>query len=137
MSALEQWVPAVARAAGCGRWAQAAALQRRATNDHTLLYRDRSGLAYVRYSTSTTGPLAHIDFLAVAPEHRRLGIGSRAVLALERRLRRKVKQIVVGLPDHLGLAFYFWLRLGFRPLLQHEWPAESEGTMAWLVRELG
>jgi hypothetical protein len=40
-------------------------------------------------------------------------------------------------PSDLGLALYFWLRLGYRPLLQRDWPAPVEGkTAAWMQREL-
>jgi hypothetical protein len=31
---------------------------------------------------------------------------------------------------------YFWIRLGYRPLLRTEWPCERAGV-AWLRRELG
>jgi hypothetical protein len=38
-------------------------------------------------------------------------------------------------PEVHGIAMYFWIRLGYRPLMRGEWPCEHDGV-AWLVREL-
>jgi hypothetical protein len=34
-----------------------------------------------------------------------------------------------------GIAMYFWIRLGYRPLMHSEWPCAREG-IAWLARDL-
>jgi hypothetical protein len=82
--------------------------------------------------------MAQVRFLAVEPGRRRLGAGGRAALALERKLKRSARAIYVLIPEHLGLALYFWLRLGYRPLTQGDWPvAPDEGASTWMVRELG
>ena len=80
---------------------------------------------------------AHVKLLAVAPDKRRLGIGGRAALALERRLRRSAKRLYVLVPSRIGIALYFWLRLGYRPLTQRDWPeAPADAPSTWMVREL-
>ena len=44
----------------------------------------------------------------------------------------------VRVPATNGVALYFWLRLGYRPLASRSWPAPA-GAQAgtWMVRELG
>lgn len=131
---LAAWLPRAAADAGCDRWASDDAL-RAATGREGALADDQCFLAY---ETGLPQPeTANIEFLAVAPDRRRLGIGSRAALALEERLRGSVTGIYVIVPAHLGLAFYFWLRLGYRPLTQAEWPARPEqGPAVWMLRAL-
>jgi GNAT superfamily N-acetyltransferase len=81
---------------------------------------------------------ARIRFLIVEPARRRLGIGGRAVLALERRLTTLAGALYVKVPASLGLALYFWLRLGYRPLTQAEAPSPASPTSpaTWMVRSL-
>lgn len=86
---------------------------------------------------------ATVPFLTIAPERRFRGLGGEAALALERHLRRKfgVTRVFAPVPDGRGLAVYFWLRLGFRPLLQTEapWPLVGLTSEArpgiWLARD--
>jgi GNAT superfamily N-acetyltransferase len=98
---------------------------------------DAAGLLTYETNVPERGA-ARIKLLAVAPDRRRLGIGGRAAIALERRLARAgIERAYVIVPSDLGLAFYFWLRLGYRPLLQRDWPAPVEGkTAAWMLRDL-
>ena len=46
-----------------------------------------------------------------------------------------VRTLYAPAPAVHGIATYFWIRLGYRPLLREEWPCERVGV-AWLVREL-
>ena len=134
--ALSGWLPSVAAETGCDRWAGVDAL--RATSN-TLLYRDGRAEAFVAYGMDAPLPgCACIDLLAVAPARRRLGSGSRAALALERKLARSTKRLYVRVPSRTGLALYFWLRLGYRPLTQREWPVVPDGghVSVWMVRQL-
>ncbi len=97
---------------------------------------DPSGLLHYEAGAPDTRA-ARVHLLIVAPERRRLGIGGRAALALETRLSGEVERIYIAVPSDLGLAFYFWLRLGYRPLTQSDWPAPPERPPAvWMVREL-
>ena len=76
---------------------------------------------------------ATIPFLAIDPEQRFRGLGGEAGLALEQRLRQKlgVAKVYAPVPEGRGLAVYFWLRLGFRPLSA----AESPGPLLGLTGE--
>ena len=137
LTALAGWLPRVAAEAGCDRWADEAALH--VANASALLYRDGRGQAFLAYETDAPLPgCARIELLAVAPERRRLGTGGRAALALERRLARSMRRAYVLVPSRIGLALYFWLRLGYRPLTRREWPLLPEGVDAsvWMAREL-
>jgi GNAT superfamily N-acetyltransferase len=138
VSALSAWLSPLAAQLGCERWGSELALRETIGVHDALLYTDYAGEAFVAYETGA--PLRgspRIDFVAVTREKRRLGIGSRAALALERRLARSADQVYVRVPPQLGLALYFWLRLGYRPLLQHDWPAaRGEEPSAWMMRDL-
>lgn len=61
-----------------------------------------------------------IGALATAPAYRDRGFGSEAVYALEQISGAAVAMALV--PSSNGLAIYFWLRVGYRPLFrsQHE-----------------
>ncbi len=138
LPALSDWLPRTAAELGCDRWSGEQALRGALAAPDRLLYGDERGEAFVAYETHTPLPnSARIDLLAVAPGRRRLGGGSRAAFALERRLARSIERVYVLVPSRLGLALYFWLRLGYRPLTQRDWPAAPEAeSSAWMVREL-
>lgn len=100
------------------------------------------GLAVVQPETPLPGAAA-VSFLAVDPARRFRGLGGEAGLALEKHLRAalKVDKVFAPVPDGRGLAVYFWLRLGYRPLLHSQAPWPLAGLSAeprpgiWLVRE--
>ena len=134
---LAAWLPAVASASGFDRWVDAQTLSNAIGNDNALLYTDDAGQAFVAFALNTPKRnAAAVDFIAVAPERRRLGIGGRAAIALERRLSKTTRQIYVAVPSSTGLALYFWLRLGYRPLMRPDWPAPLDGASTWMLREL-
>jgi len=131
---LAAWLPRAAAEAGCQRWAREDA-PRTAVGREGALVADGCFLAYELGSPQPEA--ASVQLLAVAPGRRRLGTGSLAALALEKRLRPSASSIYVLVPAQLGLALYFWLRLGYRPLTQAEWPARPErGPAVWMVRQL-
>jgi ribosomal protein S18 acetylase RimI-like enzyme len=134
---LATWLPDVATAIGCERWSTEHALRDAVGRDDVLLYHDAAGEAFISYALDAPKcNAAHIELLAVAADKRRLGIGGRAALALEKRLARSARQIYVAVPSTTGLALYFWLRLGYRPLTQREWPVALVGSATWMEREL-
>ncbi len=100
------------------------------------------GLALVRMDTPSPGD-AIIAFLAMQPERRYRGLGGEAGLAVERLVRDRlgVRCVYVGVPEGRGLAVYFWLRLGFRPLSIAEAPNAPLGLTGeslpgiWMVRD--
>lgn len=138
LPSLTSWLPRTAAELGCDRWSSDDALRAAVGADRVLVYDESGGECALAYEVDNPRPdAALITFLAVAPGRRRLGIGSRAALALERRLRRSIDSVYVLVPSTLGLAFYFWLRLGYRPLTQREWPSQPERRPSvWMVREL-
>ena len=135
---LSHWLPRAAAEARCERWSSDDALREATGQQHILVVSEDGPRALLEFEAEVPSRgAAQVRFLAVEPERRRLGIGGRAALALEQRLARSVSRLYVLVPARLGLALYFWLRLGYRPLTQHEWPAALDGgAAAWMVREL-
>jgi len=70
---------------------------------------------------------ATVALLAIAaPEHRELA--ARAVALLEADLGHEARHIRAAVPADVGLALYFWLRLGCRPIA-------ADGRL-WMIRDL-
>ena len=79
---------------------------------------------------------ALIEFVGVQPSSGRRGYGHQAAERLAEALRADgVTALFAPAPAIHGIAVYFWIRLGFRPLLQVDWPCKREG-LAWLVRDV-
>ena len=84
-----------------------------------------------------------VPLVAVAPQRRFSGLGGEAVLAVEREVRARwgVQRCYAPVPDGRGLAVYFWLRLGYRPLTtaQAPWPlaglSDEPRRGMWMVRD--
>ncbi len=133
---LSSWLPDVAAEANCQTWASPQTLAN-ARGSPGILTND-IGTAFVAYQlASPEVDAARVDFLAVAPGERRLGIGGRTALTLERRLRDKAQRLYALVPSSIGLALYFWLRLGYRPLTTEQRPEPPPSPPAvWMVRDL-
>lgn len=91
----------------------------------------------ITYRAHTPAPTeAIIEFVGVEPAYARRGHGQAAAAVLADALREAdVQRIFAPAPEMHGIAMYFWIRLGYRPLMRSEWPCAREGT-AWLVRDL-
>jgi hypothetical protein len=84
-----------------------------------------------------------VPLVAIAPQRRFSGLGGEAVLAVEREVRARwgVHRCYAPVPDGRGLAVYFWLRLGYRPLTsaQAPWPlaglSDEPRRGIWMVRD--
>ena len=136
---LAAWLPDVATAAGCDRWTNAGEL-RAAIDNPAILTTGSDYNCFIAYELgSPHAGAALIRLLAVAPDSRRVGLGGRVALALEKRLASstKTKQIYVAVPPRIGIALYFWLRLGYRPLTRIDAPQMPAPSAAWMVRDLG
>jgi hypothetical protein len=113
---------------------------------HGVLISDRTGQALgliVLLADRPEQGAISFPLVAVAPQRRFSGLGGEAVLAVEREVRARwgAQRCYAPVPDGRGLAVYFWLRLGYRPLThaQAPWPlaglsAEPRRGM-WMVRE--
>lgn len=134
---LGTWLPDVAAEAGWADWADPDSLTR--SIHDPLVLTDESSTVFLAVELASPIPKsARVDFLAVSPGKRRLGIGGQTALALERRLRGKAKRLYTLVPASIGLALYFWLRLGYQPLTKRDWPAspETSESSVWMMREL-
>jgi len=69
---------------------------------------------------------ATVTLLIVSQEERELA--ARAVALLEVTVRLAGKHIRAAVPADVGLALYFWLRLGYRPVV-------ADGRL-WMIRDL-
>ena len=100
------------------------------------------GMALALHAAPTAGT-ASIPLLTIAPAQRFVGLGSEAGLALETRIRSRwgAERVYAPVPDGRGLAVYFWLRLGYRPLQTPEapWPLAGLTNEArpgiWMLRD--
>lgn len=86
---------------------------------------------------------AAIPFISVDPNRRYRGLGGEATLALERHLRARFQltEVYAPIPDWRGLAVYFWLRQGYRPVTTTEAPWPLTGLVddprpgIWMLRD--
>ncbi len=107
-----------------------------------LVSRDAIGVAVASFNEPLPRT-ASISFLTIEPERRFRGLGGEAGLAIDGHIRRHagIERVFVPIPDGRGLAVYFWLRLGFRPLLSSEapWPlvglSPNPRPGIWLLRD--
>ncbi len=110
-----------------------------------VLISDSQGIAIGVAVVLRDVPSAHsatIPFLAIEPERRFRGLGGEAGLALDAELRSEgVSKVYAPVPDGRGLAVYFWLRLGFRPLTTPNSPGAPVGLSPepvrgiWMLRD--
>ena len=70
---------------------------------------------------------ATVALLAIARQEER-DIAALGVALLEARLRGEASYIRAGVPLDVGLALYFWLRLGYRPIVS--------GERLWMISDL-
>jgi len=79
---------------------------------------------------------ATIEFVGVQSAHTRRGYGHAGAALVEEVVQASgATAIYAPAPALHSIAMYFWIRLGYRPVLQHEWPCHREGV-AWLKRDL-
>jgi ribosomal protein S18 acetylase RimI-like enzyme len=90
----------------------------------------------LRARTSNPARLV-IDALTVRADQRNLGYGQEMVFALEESFEQVGAKVYVGVPRSNGLAIYFWLRTGYRPLYppRAEWPDDPDPALFWMTRE--
>jgi len=88
----------------------------------------------IDYSVNDGGWL-DVRWIELASEYRRRGLGAEAVQLLEEEAARRwrVRAVRAEVPLGIGLALYFWLRLGYRP---EEEADRGRDAMA-MVRQLG
>jgi GNAT superfamily N-acetyltransferase len=98
------------------------------------------GLAVVQTDVPRPG-CASVPLIAIEPSRRFRGLGGEAGIALDAQVRAAgYENVYAPVPDGRGLAVYFWLRLGFRPLRLDEAPGPPIGLLGetragiWMLR---
>lgn len=126
---LERWLPAVAASVGYEQRGDSPAAMR-------IIVRDGRDIGVLRYHLRRATADALIDLVAAPAEESRRGAGMAAAALAEGELRAAgASRVFAPAPQAHGIAVYFWIRLGYRPLMHPEWPCDRQGV-AWLVRDL-
>ena len=91
------------------------------------------GVAIVRRDRPRRGEAALLA-IAIVADHRGHAAGTKALLAVERRLQREgVTRLLARVPRGNGRGLYFMLRAGFTPIAPHEAPRDP-GDATWFAR---
>jgi hypothetical protein len=142
---LDGWLAEVAAVVGYDRVDPAAAgasLLRRCEENASVLARivvrgddEHVGLIVVSAGRPSRGH-AVIELVATPQSLARHGLGQRGAALVEDELRSGgVLRVYAPAPAVHGIAMYFWIRLGYRPLLREQWPCDRPGV-AWLARDI-
>ena len=76
------------------------------------------------------------ELVLTPPEHARKGAGMAAAALAEQEMRAAdMLETYAPAPAINGISMYFWIRLGYAPLMRDAWPCDSNGV-AWLKRSL-
>jgi GNAT superfamily N-acetyltransferase len=115
--------------------------------DSAVAAEDKAG-AFVGLAVALPGTpradAATFALVTVDPARRYAGLGAELVMAVETLLRerRRVVESLAPVPAGRGLAVYFWLRLGYRPLTMSVTPGPVIGLTGapyegiWMSRRL-
>lgn len=80
---------------------------------------------------------ATFELIATPPEHARKGAGMTAVALAEIEMQAECMTSAFAPAAAVnGISMYFWIRLGYAPLMRDAWPGTCQG-IAWLERSLG
>lgn len=134
---LRGWLPAVAASVGYDvAWMRGDAGDGDARVVRVIV-RDDVAVGVVVYRVDAPRELcAIVEFVGTPAAEARRGAGMRAAALVEDELRvRRVRTVFAPVASMHGISMYFWIRLGYRPLLRGEWPCAVEGV-AWLRRDL-
>lgn len=132
---IDAWLPGVAASVGANA-TDAASLRVRGRRA-LVIERDGASVGIVAYAPHRPRRgAAIIELIATPPEQARRGSGMRVAVLVEAILREaRVRTVYAPSPERHGIAMYFWIRLGYRPLMRGEWPCARDGV-AWLMRDL-
>ncbi|HXF50846.1 MAG TPA: GNAT family N-acetyltransferase [Dehalococcoidia bacterium] len=139
--ALAAWTPGVAAAAGLRSLGSAEAVRGLVAASAYRVWRiDVSGEespAGLIMARGPEGGEARIVFVALRPDLCRRGLGHGAALEAERRLvAAGARRVLAAVSARHGLSVYFWLRLGYRPLLSSAWPPCEHPDVGWMARDV-
>ncbi len=102
-----------------------------------FIVRERSedvGVAVVQRDAPVAGE-ASLWAVAIAPEHRGRATATKAILVIERRLKRDgIDRVIARVPRGNGRGLYFMLRVGYTPLPPEQTPSGDDGDVTWFAR---
>lgn len=132
---IDAWLPAVAATVGAGA-ADFASLRAKGRSA-LVVRRDGTDVGVVAYALDRPRRgAATAELIATPPDNARKGSGMAAAALLESALRDAgMRTVYAPSPERHGIAMYFWIRLGYRPLLRGDWPWARDGV-AWLARDI-
>jgi hypothetical protein len=131
---IDTWLEPVAASVGFGASDATSLTADPSRTVAVITRRDRPvGLIAYRLAARET---AIIELVATPLAEPRSGAGMRAAALLEASLRRRaVRTIYAPVSEVHGIAMYFWIRLGYRPLLRDDWPRMCD-RVVWLRRDI-
>ena len=134
----DAWLPRVAGLVGYES-DDTAALLARVNEDRRftvrVIIRDGVDVGLAAFSKRPDAA-AMIELIATPPEHARKGAGMSAAALVEEELRTAgATTILAPASAANGISMYFWIRLGYAPILRADWPCDREG-IAWLQRDI-
>lgn len=105
-------------------------------SERRLIDRDGARAGVVVFRVDARKRCAALLAVATPREHARSGTGMRAAALIEQELRRRgVRRILAPATEEHGIAVYFWIRLGYRPLALDASPCAAPGV-AWFARAI-
>lgn len=135
---LDAWLPQIAEKVGDERTTASSFLDWSDVRDKqvAVIQRDTNDVGIAAWSLLSTEAAAVIELVAVAPRYARAGSGMAAAALLEREVSAAgVRTAFAPASERHGISMYFWIRLGYAPILQAAWPCHRPGV-AWLRRTL-
>ncbi|MHB8377355.1 MAG: GNAT family N-acetyltransferase [Dehalococcoidia bacterium] len=138
---VDAWIEEVARRVGYDAPRSVETLLARVAKDRRLRVRaiERDGVPVGVAVYAVRVPhrgAAIIEIIVTPPGHARRGAGMTAARLLEDEIRATgISRVYAPAPAVHGIAVYFWIRLGYRPLMRPAWPCERPGV-GWMMRDL-
>ncbi|MBI2723686.1 MAG: GNAT family N-acetyltransferase [Chloroflexi bacterium] len=96
---------------------------------------DAAGVVSARAESPARGQ-ATIEVVCTPVDAARRGTGMEGAAAMEALLvEGGATRIYAPAVERHGISVYFWIRLGYRPLLRSEWPSACDGLI-WMARDI-
>ena len=137
----DTWLAPLGASAGCDDMRTVADLvawaHRARTATAAVLVRDGEPVGVAAWRAPARPSVSGmIELVALPAANARRGTGMEAAAIVESVLREHgAKRVYAPAPAAHGIALYFWIRLGYHPLLRPDWPEERAG-FGWMRRDI-